>query len=222
MIKRCFRINNFFIFIVTSFSHFKYNKIRESRCVAMILDYPKVYENNKLIGHGGNQDWFKDEWACRAGCASVSATDIFLYYEKKGAIFNKSFYLDYMDEMYKLMAPKERGFPYVYLYARRLSKLLNNCPYHIYRKPSVEFASSVVKESIDSNNPLGLLILTHRRRKIRNDLWHWVTIVGYEENKKGLDVVFLDCGEVKKIPARIVFEKNWFNVVKMVRFYYSK
>ena len=45
--------------------------------------------------------------------------------------------------------------------------------------------------------PLGLLILTHRRRKIRDDLWHWVTIVGYEETKKGLDIIFLDCGDEK-------------------------
>ena len=64
------------------------------------------------------------------------------------------------------------------------------------------------------------MILTHRRRKIRDDLWHWVTIVGYEETKKGLDIIFLDCGDEKRIPARILFEKSRFNVVKMVRFFY--
>ncbi len=42
----------------------------------MILDYPKVYEKNKCVGHGGNQEWFLDSWAKKAGCASVSATDI--------------------------------------------------------------------------------------------------------------------------------------------------
>ena len=127
-----------------------------------------------------------------------------------------------MTEMFKLMEPQKKGFPYVYLYARRLSKLLDNCKYYILRKPNVEIAVKVVKESIDSENPLGLLILTHRRRQIRDDLWHWVTIVGYEETGEGLDIVFLDCGEIKRIPARIVFEKNCFNVVKMVRFWYVK
>ena len=47
----------------------------------MILDYPKVYEKNKCVGHGGNQEWFLDSWAKKAGCASVSATDIFIYYK---------------------------------------------------------------------------------------------------------------------------------------------
>lgn len=124
-----------------------------------------------------------------------------------------------MNEMFKLMKPGKAGFPYVYLYARKLSKLLNNCKYRIYRRLEVDKAIIVVK-SIAQNNPLGLLILTHRRRQIRDDLWHWVTIIGYQETEKGLDIIFLDCGEIKTIPARIVFEKNDLNVVKMVRFFY--
>ena len=40
----------------------------------MILDYPKIYKEKELIGQGGNQDWFADSWARKAGCASVSAT----------------------------------------------------------------------------------------------------------------------------------------------------
>lgn len=188
----------------------------------MILDYPKVYENKQLIGHGGNQDWFIDSWARKAGCASVSATDIFIYYTKKETEFDKREYLDYMNEMFKVMEPGKRGFPYVYLYARRLSKLLNDCSYQIIRRPRVVDASKIVCASIDDGHPLGLLILTHRRRAVRDDLWHWVTIVGYEETKKGLVIIFLDCGELKRIPARIIFEKSWMNVVKMVRFFYSK
>ncbi|WP_279006584.1 hypothetical protein [Thomasclavelia cocleata] len=188
----------------------------------MILDYPKVYEKNKCVGHGGNQEWFLDSWAKKAGCASVSATDIFIYYTKKEYKINKDVYLNHMIEMYKLMKPQERGFPYVYLYARRLSKLLNNCKYIIFRRPSVEVASNIIKESINNNEPLGLLILTHRRHEMHDDLWHWVTIVGYEEGKKGIDIIFLDCGEIKRISAGIVFENSCFNVVKMVRFFTSK
>ena len=85
----------------------------------MILDYPKIYKEKELIGQGGNQDWFANSWARKAGCASVSATDIFIYYTKREREFDKSTYLDYMNEMFKLMEPGKRGFPYVFLYARR-------------------------------------------------------------------------------------------------------
>ena len=60
----------------------------------MILDYPKIYKEKELIGQGGNQDWFADSWARKAGCASVSATDIFTYYTKREREFDKSTYLD--------------------------------------------------------------------------------------------------------------------------------
>ena len=35
------------------------------------LHIPHIYNSEKLIGYGGNQDWFEDEWAQKAGCASV-------------------------------------------------------------------------------------------------------------------------------------------------------
>ena len=72
----------------------------------MILDYPKVYIKDKFVGHGGNQDWFLDSWARKAGCAS----DIFLYYTKKDHRFDKDIYLDHMTEMFKLMEPQKKRF----------------------------------------------------------------------------------------------------------------
>ena len=188
----------------------------------MLLDYPKIYVNDQLIGHGGNQDWFIDPWAQKAGCASVSATDIYIYYNKDTRKFDQSVYLEYMTKMFKIMTPGKHGFPYVYIYGRRLSKLLDNCSFTIMRRPHVKEACNLITASIDQGNPLGLLILKHRRRAVRDDLWHWVTIVGYEPGKKGLDIYFLDCGELKKLPARILFEKSWFNVVKMISFAYCK
>ena len=38
-----------------------------------------IYENNQLIGYGGNQEWFEDSWAQKAGCASVLASHPSLY-----------------------------------------------------------------------------------------------------------------------------------------------
>ena len=40
------------------------------------LHIPHIYNSEKLIGYGGNQDWFEDEWAQKAGCASVLASNI--------------------------------------------------------------------------------------------------------------------------------------------------
>ena len=47
------------------------------------LKIPQIYQDNKFIGYGGNQDWFLDLWARRAGCASVLASNMYAYYIHK-------------------------------------------------------------------------------------------------------------------------------------------
>lgn len=40
------------------------------------LQMPIIYDQQQRIGYGGNQDWFHDEWAQKAGCASVLASNL--------------------------------------------------------------------------------------------------------------------------------------------------
>lgn len=187
-----------------------------------MLSCPIVYQDKRKIGYGGDQAWFLDKWAMKAGCASVSATNIRIYYTNPKKEYQKEEYLRYMEETYATMEPKKRGYPYAYLYARRVKELVAKdgvaLKYQIVRRPTCTEALTLVTNSIDLKNPIGLLILTHRRRKVRDDLWHWVTIFGYKETPKGIDIIFSDCGEKKEIPARILFEKHWMNVVKLVVF----
>lgn len=187
-----------------------------------VLPCPHVYQDDILVGRGGDQAWFKEKWAVKAGCASVSATDVKMYYTGTKEKYQKEEYLLVMESMYQLMKPKNRGFPYAYLYARRVRQVLQeqgmNVNFRIARNPESKDALELVKRSINQGNPIGLLILRHRRRKVRDDLWHWVTIFGYQEVGKETNIIFLDCGEKKEIPARILFEKHWLNVIKMVIF----
>lgn len=191
-----------------------------------LLECPIVYHDGEMIGYGGNQDWFKEKWSRRAGCASVSGANTLIYYTKENHNFTKDEYLEYMNHMFTIMEPKKRGFPYVFLYARGLKKALSNqdryFDYKIIRRPNVPQGISFLKEAIDNGNPIGLLVLIHRRRALRDDLWHWVTIFGYEENDGEIDVIFSDCGKRKSVPAKILFEKHRFNIIKMVRMYEKK
>ncbi|MFV0394813.1 MAG: hypothetical protein ACK5LC_10525 [Coprobacillaceae bacterium] len=186
-----------------------------------ILDWPLVLEDEKIIGCGGNQEWFDDKWARKAGCGSVSANDVYTFYTSTKTTFSKEEYLLAMEKMFAVMTPKKMGFPYACLYARRLHSKLQDVgfitTYKVFRNPEPNTTSKLVKEAIDTNNPLGLLILRHRRWQLRHDIWHWVTIFGYRETNKGL-IIISDCGEKKEIPARILFEKQRFNYFKLVKF----
>jgi hypothetical protein len=187
-----------------------------------ILQCPRIYEGNKEVGYGGNQDWFLDTWAQKAGCGSVSANDIYMYYTSDKTTYQKQEYLQSMNAMFDIMIPKNRGFPYAYLYARRLQRCLQKqnieIKYQILRNTDSKTTIALVKQSIDDNNPLGLLILNHLRWCLRDDIWHWVTIFGYRETRRGLMIIFSDCGKKKEIPARILFENKRNNYFKLVMF----
>lgn len=40
-----------------------------------------IFHKDNQDYYGGDQDWFPDEWARRAGCASVCAADMACFYE---------------------------------------------------------------------------------------------------------------------------------------------
>ena len=42
----------------------------------MELKCPKIYRDGKYLAYGGNQEWFPGTFQRRAGCGSVTGTNI--------------------------------------------------------------------------------------------------------------------------------------------------
>lgn len=63
-----------------------------------------IFHKDNQEYYGGDQDWFPDEWARRAGCASVCAADMACFYEHKLDISYPDF-LELMIKMFKLNTP---------------------------------------------------------------------------------------------------------------------
>lgn len=186
------------------------------------LPLTKVYENNELIGYGGDQDWFEERWARRAGCASVLATNLVSYY-KNIKTSNKDEFVKNMEEMFTWMTPGRMGFPYLYKFAHQFVAYfrlqgLSFKPIYQKTSKSYEHALSFVLKSIDEKHPVGLLILHHRAHELKDDNWHWVCISGYIKKESGYDIIFSDCGKRRILDAKILFDVCKFNVFKMVRF----
>lgn len=188
----------------------------------MELEITKVYQDNQIIGYGGNQDWFEDDWAKKAGCASVLAANLVAYYQHLFQASKESF-LEIMEEMFTWMTPGKMGFPYLYKFAHQLVTYFNQHqilvkPIYQKKSKSYEHALHFVLKSIDQSHPVGLLILHHRSKELEDDNWHWVCITGYQKKEDGYDIIFSDCGKRRVIDARILFDVCPINVFKMVRF----
>lgn len=185
------------------------------------LTVPHIYDKDELIGYGGNQEWFKDKWAKKAGCASVLASNLYTFYQQQ-TTYSKEEFLNIMDEIFLLMKPGTMGYPFLYKFARTLVERMNKD--HIYLVPiyqkkskSYQHALSFVIDSIDDNHPVGMLILHHNAKELEDDNWHWICLTGYEVKDNNYDIIFSDCGERRVIDSKILFDVHYKNVFKMVR-----
>lgn len=201
------------------------------------LNFPMVYRKDTIVGYGGNQEWFSQNLKRKAGCGCTSGANLAAYYaanhpEMTGIYdgnrkkFDQEEFIQAMEEMYTYMKPGLIGYPYVKKFGRQFAKFCKEhgieadakfC--HGFR--SKEEAFTFVKESIDSGDPVALLILFHRAHALREDNWHWVTITGYTENEDNPDeaeIILSNCGERQTVNAHQLFEVHRKNTIRMVSF----
>ena len=87
------------------------------------LNIPNIDKNGEIIGYGGNQEWFLDQWARRAGCASVLASNMYAsYHDPKNYAYDD--FLKIMETMFQNMTPGYMGYPNLYNFARTFVKLM--------------------------------------------------------------------------------------------------
>lgn len=106
-----------------------------------------IFHKDNQDYYGGDQDWFPNEWARRAGCASVCAADMACFYEHKLDISYPDF-LELMTKMFKLNTPGIMGFPYFYKFAKNFKKYMKHIGLDvepIYQKITESATQNVVK-----------------------------------------------------------------------------
>lgn len=182
---------------------------------------PLIYDCHVQLGYGGDQDWFEDLWAQKAGCASVLASNLYAFYMGKKEC-QLSEFIKIMEKMFYQMTPGYMGYPYLYKFARTFVKIMamEGIPMKpIYQKRSKNFkhALTFLLNSIDEGHPVGMLILHHCAKELEEDNWHWICLNGYIQKDQGYDIIFSDCGERRVIDARVLFDTRACNVFKMVR-----
>ena len=187
----------------------------------MELDFPHIYQNNKMIGYGGDQDWFDDEWAQKAGCASVLASNMYAYY-KKQYVFSCTDFLKIMEQMFQEMTPGKMGYPFLYKFGRTFKKIMKEehiALSPVYQKTSQndEHALSFVLQSLQEYHPVAMLILYHHAKELEDDNWHWICLTGYQEKEGHYQIIFSDCGQRRIIDASVLFDTSHQNVYKMLR-----
>lgn len=149
---------------------------------------PQIIEDGKIIGYGGNQEWFPGDFQRLAGCGSVTGSNI-------AAIYALS------REDFKDLYPFETEHD-----ATDYEQYLN----------LMQTMFRYMKPALKEDHPVAFLILRHPAYELREDNWHWVTITGFDEEEEKL--IWSNCGEREEIDWNMLFDTEKKYYVGIVRF----
>lgn len=195
---------------------------------------PYITKEGRVIGYGGDQEWFPGDFQRLAGCGSVTGSNMAAIYAlshtKYRALYpqdtgkdkiEQEHYLNLMQTMYQYMKPGFMGYPLIGIFAKDFKKYALDRGIHF--KSEQLFLPKTKKEALDfilpalkEGHPVAFLILRHPAYELREDNWHWVTITGFDEEEQKL--IWSNCGEREEIDWNMLFDTEKKYYVGIVKF----
>lgn len=194
---------------------------------------PYITKEGKVIGYGGDQEWFPGDFQRLAGCGSVTGSNIAAIYamsrEECKNLYplqnekdpkDQKQYLTLMQTMYGYMKPGFMGYPLIGRFARDFKKYAKDRGVvfeseELFLPKSKQQALDFILPSLKQEHPVAFLILRHSAYELREDNWHWVTITGFDEEEEKL--IWSNCGEREEIDWNMLFgidKKYYVGIVK--------
>ena len=146
--------------------------------------------------YGGNQDWFRTFMMRIGGCGAETACDSSLYFAIHRDIENiypfdkndltKADYVKFAHMMEKYLWPRMSGINRVDIFIEGYAAYLKDRGIRNIEMEELsgsepyENAAAAMIRQIDNGYPVPLLILNHRDRSLKDYVWHWFLITGYD------------------------------------------
>ncbi len=147
--------------------------------------------------YGGNQDWFPTFMMRIGGCGAETACDSSVYFAlhrgltaiapEDPARLTREEYVRFAYRMKPYLSPRRTGIDRPELYIDGYAKYLSDCgETRLTMTPLAgtepyEAARDAVVRQIDGGYPIPTLVLNHRMKKLRDYVWHWFLINGYDD-----------------------------------------
>lgn len=151
--------------------------------------------------YGGNQDWFRTFMMRIGGCGAETACESSLYFAlHKGiegiypfdtARLTKEDYVEFAHMMERYLWPRMTGINKLSIYIDGYSKYLKEHKLDSIRMTGFsgsepyEKAVATLIAQIDAGYPVPMLILNHREPMLKDYVWHWFIINGYDLDEEG-------------------------------------
>ena len=147
--------------------------------------------------YGGSQDWCTELWMNIGGCAAVTACDssiFFMLHKGRRELYpyaltdiSRKDYVDFTDIMKPYLYPREGGVDRLDLYTDGFGRFLRDRGENaISMSPwpgehDLSETKDTVKKQIDDGWLIPVLTLQHMHPSMREYVWHWYLLNGYDE-----------------------------------------
>lgn len=176
--------------------------------------------------YGGCQDWFWDPMMKGGGCAAVTACDSCIYFDlykpelRQGNTgfypydkerLSKEDYIRFSKVMKPYLRPRMSGIDRLELYIEGMGAYLQDRGLYTVDMEAfsgewdVKEAEKRVQEQLDSGFLIPCLTLKHRNPKMKEYVWHWYLLTGYEAFEDNCLVKAVTYGEWEWLD----FEELW-------------
>ncbi|MBI9095208.1 MAG: hypothetical protein JEY71_10030 [Sphaerochaeta sp.] len=163
-------------------------------------EYLYIHEKGQGFVYGSDQEWYPTLWQRRAGCGPTTASNLMLYFQQKQKprLLEKEEALLVMQELWSLVTPGIMGVHLLSQFTKGVEAFLPKLPYALKeqtlkigkaksKRPSLADMVAFLVSSFEADSPVAFLNLS--RGVLSNlDEWHWVTLVGVEQEGEGESV----------------------------------
>lgn len=175
--------------------------------------------------YGGNQDWFYDPMMKLGGCAAVTACDLCIYLNISGIskhlypfdinCLKQQDYIKFSKIMKHYLHPRIKGINNLQLYIDGFKKYLfdvdnqniNIIPFSAKKLQSD--GEKVVISQIDKKIPIPFLLLKHENPNLKELVWHWFLILGYDKIEDNLFIKVATYGKYNWISFRELWNTGY-------------
>lgn len=155
--------------------------------------------------YGGNQDWFRSFMMRLGGCAAETACDSSLFFALHRDIegiypfdknnLSKDAYVDFAHRMEKYLWPRMSGVNRIDIFIEGYGNYLRDCGVErigmraFPGSEPYEKAAEALMRQIDAGYPVPTLVLNHKDKSMKDYVWHWFLINGYEKQNESDDLL---------------------------------
>ncbi len=147
--------------------------------------------------YGGNQSWFRDPMMKLGGCGAATACDscicLGLYKEKESLYpydlrkLSKEDYIRFAMKMKPYLRPRMQGINTLELFIDGFNQYLSELGAGSIQleafsiEHTLDSAKEIIRQQIDLKLPIPYLLLRHKSYSMKDLVWHWFLVIGYEE-----------------------------------------